>query len=255
MSVRKRITRPEPERTEPIRRWPTLFGVTGAAAAAREGTSGAAPRRSLNDAVSHSVDLGYRVIDEYIRQGQRAAQRFNDRSYSTQAMTNDVQELAMRVGQYASEFAAVWLDLVQATMAGVAERRPAAGSNGDGAAGAVAPSARPAAVPAAAHGGSAAAAEPARVRIAITSPRPAEVSLDIRPDSTARPLLVYALRAVDPDKPRVTDVVFEAARNGEPATLRLRVPAEQPAGVYSAVIVEADTNRPAGTISLQIAAE
>ncbi len=203
--------------------------------------------RSLNAAVSRSVDLGYRVIDEYIRQGQRAAQRLNDRSYGAQAMTSDVQELALRVGQYTSEFAAIWFELIQAAVIGAAEDKNGAtrGTQAVRTSDATAPSApAPERLPA--------AAEPARVRIAITSPRPAEVSLDLRPELAARPVLVNALRALDPDKPRVSDVVFEPACNGDPPTLRLRVPADQPAGVYNAVMVDAETSRPVGTISLRI---
>jgi hypothetical protein len=240
MSVRERIRRPELERTEPIRRWPILFS----GAPQTEGNSGSAARRSLNDAVSRSVDLGYRVIDEYIRQGQRAAQRFNDRSYGTQTMTNDVQELAMRVGEYASEFATVWFELIQAAVTGAAGRQPTPGGT------AVARESR-----AMAPERAAAEADHQRVRIAITSPRSAEVSLDLRPDATARPLLVHALRAVDPEKPRVSDVTFEPALNGDPPTLRLRVPADQPPGVYNAVIVDGETSRPVGTISLRITPE
>jgi hypothetical protein len=253
MSARKRITRPQLERTEPMRHWPTLFGMAGSGAPQTEGKAGPAGRRSLNDAVSRSVDLGYRVIDEYIRQGQRAAQRFTDRSYSTQAMTGDVQELAMRVGRYASEFAAVWFELMQAAVTGVAQRQTAPPSNGARATAPLSPSTAPSAAQATTPGY--ATAEHARVRIVMTSLRPAELSLDLRPDAAARPLLVHALRAVDPDTPRVTDVVFEAAVNGDPPTLRLRVPADQPAGVYNAVIVDAETSRPAGTISLRIAPE
>lgn len=254
MSTKKRITRPEPERTEPIRRWPTLFGPTGSGEPPSNGNSGSTARHSLNDAVSRSVDLGYRVIDEYIRQGQRAAQRLNDRSYGAQMMTNDVQELFMRVGQYTSEFAAVWFELMQAALAGMAERQTAPGATGATAA-PPPPSSGGATADPSVTTGRPAASEHARVRIAITSSRPAEVSLDLRPDATARPLLVHALRAVDPDKPRVADVAFVPAQNDEPATLRLRVPADQPAGVYNAVIVEAETSRPAGTISLRIAPE
>ncbi len=251
MSVRERIRRPELERTEPIRRWPTLFS----GAPQPEGDSASTPRRSLNDAVSRSVDLGYRIIDEYIRQGQRAAQRFNDRSYGTLTMTNDVQELAMRVGQYASEFAAVWFELIQAAVTGPAERQPAPLAHGDQATVRESPSPGASAVPAMAPAQAPADADRARVRIAITSPRSAEVSLDLRPDATARPLLVHALREADPEKPRISDVVFEPALNGDPPTLRLRVPADQPPGVYNAVIVDGETSRPVGTISLRIAPE
>jgi hypothetical protein len=58
MSAKKRITRPELERTEPIRRWPTLFGAPGSGAPEGEDQSRAEGRGSLNDAVSRYVDLG-----------------------------------------------------------------------------------------------------------------------------------------------------------------------------------------------------
>src|SRR5438128_27418 len=63
VSASDRIRRPPLDRTEPIRAWSSLFG--------------AGP---LNDVVTRSVELGYRVVDEYIRQGQKAAARFGSPS-------------------------------------------------------------------------------------------------------------------------------------------------------------------------------
>jgi hypothetical protein len=219
-----RVKRPVLERTQPVRSWSTLF-------------SAPQPDGSLNDVVSRSVDLGYRVVDEYIRQGQKAAQRLNDRSYGAQAMAGDAQELAMRMLQYASDFAAVWLEFVQLAAAGNAAPGSTATENG-------APPAKP---------------EPdtetpadARVRIQVLSTQPNEVSLDIRPDATRLPAVVHALRAVDPDKPRLTDVSFRPPSGEEPACLRIVVPPGQPAGIYSGLIVAEETSRPVGSVSVRI---
>ena len=84
MSTKDRVTRPEPERTHPVRSWSTLFG---------------APERDggRDDVVSRSVDLAYRVVDEYVRQGQKTAQRLSERSYAPEAMARDVQDLTTRL--------------------------------------------------------------------------------------------------------------------------------------------------------------
>src|SRR5436190_1754459 len=124
MSTRNRVTRPEPERTHPIRSWSTLFG-------AAEGDAG------RTDVVSRSVDL----------------------------------------------------------------------------------------------------AVPAGVRIEVASTRPVEVQLDLRPEAAGARLLIHALRAVDPDKPRLTDVVLEAASANEPARLRIGVRDDQPGGVYTGLLI------------------
>ena len=89
---------------------------------------------TLSEVVSRSVDLGYRVVDEYIRRGQQAAQRINDRSYDVQAMTSDVQDLGSRTLQYASDFAGVWFDLIQRAATDSALLRPRVPAEGAGAA-------------------------------------------------------------------------------------------------------------------------
>jgi hypothetical protein len=208
---------------------------------------------ALNDVVSRSVDLGYRVIDEYVRQGQKAAQRFNDRSYGASTMTNDMQEIATRMAQYASDFTALWFEFMQAAAAGAGgwPMPPANGFKASTTAskGSQAP---PATAPAPREGEG---VELTRVRIAVTSPHPTEVSFDLRPHSAARRLVVHSLRAVDPDKPRLSDVTIEEGGPDEPLTLRIRVPLGQAAGVYNGLIIDEETSRPVGTVSLRIAPE
>src|SRR5262249_1880944 len=97
--------------------------------------------------------------------------------------------------------------------------------------------------------------EPTRVRIEIASVRPTEVSLDLRPYSGERPLVVHSLRAVDADKPRLTDVSFRAAAADDPASLRIAVPDDQPAGIYNGLIVDEETGRPLGTLSVRVIAK
>ena len=254
MSAKERTRRPKLERTQPIRSWSTLFEVPPAPhdADSQRRPGGRAERgTSVNDVVSRSVDLGYRVIDEYIRQGQRAAQRINDRSFGPDTLANDFQEVGTRLAQYASDFAALWLEVMQLATVGGTARWPVPP-----------PDSRPAAPPRETPPAAAEEVKPAasafdhaRMKIAVASTQLTEVDLDLRPDAAGRRLLVQTLRAVEAEKPRLTDVTIEEPKGNEPATLRIRVPASQPAGVYNGLIIDEETSRPVGTLSLRVAPE
>ena len=258
MSSSDHVKRPPLERIQPIRNWSTLFKgpvAHGGSADAESATGAGTDHASLNDVVSRSVDLGYRVVDEYIRQGQKAAQRLNERSYGVQTMASDVQDLAMRMTQYASDFAAVWLQLVQLAAAGnSAPGAPRAAGGVDRA------TPEAAAVPtgdgAVGRAGRAEATSPGatRVRIEVRSAQPTDMAVDIRPDGANRPLIVHALRAVDPDKPRLDGVRFEPGSEEAAACLRIDVPAGHPPGVYSGLMIDQGTSRPVGTVSVTITA-
>jgi hypothetical protein len=257
MSSDDHVKRPPLDRTQPIRNWSTLFkgpvadgGGSDAESARMAGTDHA----SLSDVVSRSVDLGYRVVDEYIRQGQKAAQRLNERSYGVQTMAGDVQDLAMRMTQYASDFAAVWLELVQLAAAG--NSAPGAPQAAGGAGRGTPEAAMAPTVPGVLGQGARPDATPpgvTRVRIEMRSARATDVAVDIRPDAANRPLIVHALRAVDPDKPRLDGVHFEPGSAEAAACLRIDVPAGHPAGVYSGLMIDQETSRPVGTVSVTIA--
>ena len=70
MSDDDRVKRPRLDRRSPLRSWATLFGAPSS-----EGRGDDEPERrgGVDDVVSRSVELGYRVIDDWMRQGQRSA--------------------------------------------------------------------------------------------------------------------------------------------------------------------------------------
>jgi hypothetical protein len=222
MSTNDRITRPSLPRREPHRAWSGTNGASGAA-----------------DIVSRAVDLGYRVVDEYIRQGQRAAERLGARAPMADAPGRDVQELAVRMAQYTSDAFVVWLEFVNAALGGSAT------TNG-----------RHAASPAMPRGWESVAAAPAsrplRVRLDVTAPGAVETTLDLAPEASGRALTVQALRAADPAKPRLTDVRIVAGDRDEPATLVVRIPDDQPPDLYSGIVVDAETGRLAGTVTIRV---
>jgi hypothetical protein len=255
VSPDERLRRPKLERTQPIRSWSTLFEAPGPIGGqlipAVDGGQGPA----LGAVVSRSVELAYRVVDDYIRRGQQTAQRIGERSYDVQAVTSDLQDIAVRTFQFASDFATLWLDLLQraATDSAGFRPRPAPG-------GAAAPPPSPMASPPAASSSVAATPgetprrSPVRMQVHVSTTQPTEVTLDLSPEVIGPRLVVPALRAVDPATPHLTDLGVRPEADGQPPTLWITVPAGQPAGVYSGVMVDEPTSRPVGTVRVRIAA-
>jgi hypothetical protein len=201
--------------------------------------------------VSRSVDLGYRVVDEYIRQGQRAARRMAERSYGPQAIAGDMQELTARMFQYASDFAGVWFQMMGLASTGELGRMPFRW--GAPPAGAEPPRAAPEPRPVDGREPSGPGTD-ARTHVAIEvqSTRPAEVTIDLRPESRGRSLLVHELRAVAAEKPRLTAVALRNGTGEGPPRFRIRVPDDHPEGVFSGLIIDEETSVPAGTLCVRI---
>lgn len=238
----ERVKRPNLERTRPIRSWSALLAPPAASGlSAQDGERPGQPA----DVIARSVELGYRVVDEYISQGRKAAERLGARSSVPGALTGDVQELGARMMRYASDFVAVWMQLMESAMRG-GIARPA-------------PSPPPAAP--AAHAIRAAAADGApsktsapgtRIRIEVSSLWPTEVSVDLRPEATRAPLVVHALRSLDPHVPRLDDIALASGPGNDPPLFRIRIPPSQPPGIYNGLIVDLETSRPVGTVSVRL---
>jgi hypothetical protein len=253
----------------PRRSWSTLFGPFAPAAdgparsdgagspadAASAAASETGPDAQAGDTVARAVELGYRVIDEYVRQGQKAAQRLSTRTWNPETALRDAQDLTARMTRHASDLVGLWVDLLDTSNATGAWRAAMQPGTGETQA---APNAAPAArspTDRASDGPSTTASTPAgrtRIAIELTSERPAEVTVDLRSEDTTRQLVVHSLRAVEPEKPRITDVALEPATEHGPARLCIRVPSGQPCGTYNALVIDADTSRPVGSVSLRI---
>lgn len=233
MSSNERIRRPPLERTQPIRNWSALFGPPSPGSPPPDGadpTRGRQRGGGLGDVVSRSVELGYRVIDEYIRQGQKAARRLSEGAYGPERWAEDAQDLAQRMAQVASELVGTWFELLERANAGSAARPTPP-----------APGARPAQPTTAAVPGG-------YVRLAIASAQPLEVLLELRPEAAGRRLVAHALRAPEAWKPRLDEVEFRVDGAGGAPTLHIRVPAHHPPGSYEGLVVDEDTSRPVGVV-------
>src|SRR5262245_52611631 len=220
VSSSERVKRPRLDRTRPTRRWSTLLGVSAATDRASPGPEN---QSQPGDVIARSVELGYRVVDDYIRQGRKAAERLGERSYGPAAFTTDVQELGTRMTQYAADFVGVWMQLMEVATASVAGRPFAAPPSGPVSR---VPAATSQEVRGAARDGPSTPSpvDGTRVGIQVTSPWPTEVWLDLRPEAARGPLVVHALRADDPDLPRLDDVTLTNGATDQPPLLRVRIP-------------------------------
>jgi hypothetical protein len=88
--------------------------------------------------------------------------------------------------------------------------------------------------------------------IEVVSSQPTQVILDLQPHAELFSLATYGLRAVDPQKPPLTDLVFEPSSNNGHLCLHIRIPDGQPPDIYTGVIVDTQTNLPRGTLSIRI---
>jgi hypothetical protein len=230
MSTDERPRRPPLERTEPIRNWSQLLRTPGEGSAAEGGQGG------LGDVVSRSVELGYRVIDDYVRQGQRAAQRIREGEYGPERWGQDAQDLGQRMLQHASELAATWLQLLdRSTGARPADGRPAP--------------AAAASSPRSAPDGAVAA----RLRVEVAAVEACSVVLEIGLEAARGRLSAHSLRAADVSKPRIDAIEIEPGNEERATVLRITVPPHHAAGTYEGLVMDADTSRPVGVVRVVVA--
>lgn len=229
MAKRERMRRPDPPRTAPIRRFSTMFRRN-------DGEFKGAPGSISDDDISGAVNMGYSVIGDHIRQGQRAAQSRWSANAGFQgapggvpgaAGLGGITDIANRLLQYSTDLAALHFDLMTALLHSPGLHSFTAS---------FAPTQ---------HDGS-------RVVVEIESQRKNRVTVDLWPGSDKAQLTVPALHAAESDKDPVTDIVFFPASEQSPARLCITIPADQPAGVYTGLILQAETGQACGTLSLRL---
>jgi hypothetical protein len=194
--------------------------------------------------VSKSVELGYKVIDEYLQQGQRTAERLNAGALTAEAVATEAQDLGTRVARYASDFFGAWMELLELAAAGRAAqpelRRPS-------------PNGEPAAAPASPGPAAPETTAPARLQIDLATTRAVRLRLDLHPERIRGALRVHALRSADPRRGRLDDVT--CVLDGDAPRVELRIPPEQRAGAYEGLLIDETTNRPVGSLRVALGDE
>jgi hypothetical protein len=251
-----RVRRPELPRTEPERSFTGVFSggsdkrrPSGAGRAA----SAEGPREGARRApgVADGVTAGYQVIEDYIRQGQEFARKFWSAAPSSASTRNNVAE---RMIKSASDLASLFSEFLQTVT--LPPNRPSPGSapipdfglpdppNGH-------PKARAESGAASGATGAAETGAPA-IWIDLSSRQRVEVSVDLRPGPWRRAMVAHDLRAPGPSAARLPGPHIETEAGERRVVVRLKVPDQQPPGVYSGLIIDGKTNLPCGTLAVKV---
>lgn len=251
-----RASKPELERYEPIRSFNGIFGP-------RPPANGGRQERSANPStpITEGVNMGYRVIEEYMRQGQSFAKTMWPAAGSAALPSADPQKMMERMFQYASDLATTWLEYTQATAGQMGQMpffvppgssttppvggRPAANE----------PARSPAtprhAQPAAPRHAATSSALAPTVSIDIASKARTEVTVDVKQGLSAA-VSSHALRDKDSRLPPISDVKVEVNLAENRIVVHIRVADDQPPGTYSGLLIDEGTNLPRGTLAVRV---
>jgi len=241
----ERIRRPPPARTDPLRAWPKVlrnggsWGAVGALAAARSPTA-EEPEVDGRGAEGDGADgarLGYAVIEKHIRQARTiAAQYGNGRTGKKSVPRNeDVTEMLARIFRSLSDLTPLVGELFNNLGARnftqlLGAMNPAgATANGNGLVSAG-----------------------ARIVIEVSSKRRATVSCELRATAERQRLMTRGLEGSSGGARVVTAVTFLPAKGIKPARLQIHIPDDQPAGVYSGLLVARVSGEPQGVVSVRV---
>lgn len=273
-----RPTRAQPERSRPNREFSNILNQnTGSTS---NGTDNAqASGENWTDTVGYGVKLGYRVIEEQIRQGQRIAQQVNSGSYGMGSMNNDVQELAQSIQRYCEDSAQLYLKLMGSMTSDLTGR---ATGNGDAAGpwnapvGEImetflgnlgkftSPESYTGATGFQPNAGSAggfnqqtnghAAHRPVQpytsIQLQVHSTKPVEINVNLQ--SAADKFEVDRLHEQDASLPAVTNVIL--ALSEQTLTVSVTIDDDQPDGNYNGIVYDAGSRSHCGTMSIRIGA-
>jgi hypothetical protein len=236
-----RVKRPRLQRTEPIRSWSALFGA-GRSGQSPPGAGSAGAQSKATDPISRGVEMGYRVIDDYVRQGAAVAGSFVNGGQKPGAGP-DLSQMADRMMRYATDFSSAWLEAMSMMAStinpGASEGRAPASSGADRNTGA--PNS------AGSRNGD------LRVSIDVRSDRPAEVFVNLEGSSSGETLEVEPMRARS-GKAVLRDVAVELPTEpGGTVRIKVHVPAGCKAERYTGAIIEAKSKRPRGRLTVVLA--
>ena len=238
MDKPERRHRPDPARAEPVRDFMTYVRASGLGAQAKPATGGSPSADAADHAVAHGVTLGYAVIDEQIRQGEKLAERLRQVTGKPGALPG------VDVGTLIERALNVYKDMGSLAMAAMETlvRSPVLQSTTNAWSGAAggAPGSAPAANGSTAFG------------FELTSNRRTQVKLEIRPHAVTFMPMVHALHASNPGLPPLTGVRFQFDSATSAPVLHIDVADSQPAGTYMGVVVDSASDEPCGTLSVRV---
>lgn len=228
--AKARVRRPTLERTAPIRTWERALAHPASGPNEERPAEGAG---RLEDVVARSVELGYRVIDDYIRRGQEVARRLRHGTYGPGALASDVESVTGQLTRSAADLAGAWAEFFALAGRDTTASEPAVPP----------PNAIPPIAPA--------STERLRVALQVAAKRPVESMLELPVLPADATLLVHALRATPSATDRIDGVRVERSDTGT-VVIHVGVPADQPPGRYRAAVIDETTNVAVGELNVVV---
>jgi len=233
--VRRNTPRP-PARSAPDRRF-----VRGEAARATATDPSAARAASPQDVGYEAINGAYRVIDEYLRQGQKVAGELWLPGTDGRPGIADVPRVVERFMQSAGDLGAAWLDLFAAGVTPASGKPDATGTAGPFRVGRRADSPT--------SGSPAAAPVASAVPLVVSTARPVDVSVD-----ASGPVESWSLGAVAGARGSAATGVSARLAPGPDgrAVLTVKVAATAKRGTFTATITRPDAEGPAGVVTIRV---
>lgn len=246
MSDSERFRRDDPERVAPKRQMSGTYRNDPWASRAPLHPGD----RGEEDLEDEARDAARRVLDEHVREDRRSRRRGRGRWYDEEPglrrSGDDFQSLVERFVRIYADIVPILIDFLHSLGGGIARRHPYYGGEGwppyerdregRGDSGQR---------PRRHHEGT------ASLPIEVHSALPVRILADIA-DVDNPALAVAPLRAIDPSKPPLTKVSLVTEPGHRRKTLRVEIPADQPAGIYTGMVVDERTEMACGTLTIKV---
>lgn len=259
---RERVRRHDPEQTEPIRDWRGWFhhGPWDChPRGERRQSSGERASERPTETIERGVEMAYGVVEDYIDQGRKVAQRLNQRQYGPREISEDFQTLTARMLRDSNRFVSLWFDLMASSwdmgwgVVGRGRRRRQPDRSG-GATSQDRPARWSPTEPTETVGEPQAVGRTS-IALEIESRHPVRVEVDLALGAEELALRATPLQSGSGDGAALRDLRFQPGSEGRAPVLHLVVPPGQPAGDYHGVLLDPHGPTPRGTVSVHLAAE
>lgn len=248
---RERLKREDPKRSGPVRSASHYLRDShswddGAPDPAAVGEPHGSVAETLDDVITRGVHLGYKVIEEHLLKGQRAAQQLRQpRPEADSEAARDFDAFAEQAQRLYQDVGTLCFDALEllarspTLLRGLIRARQTTGSG-------------PA--PDAELGTRSPAAPGVAIAIEIASRHRTRVDLRLHPNARLQHLHAHALHPSGSTVPPVTGIAFRPDRGSGQLVLEVSIPDHQPAGVYSGIVVDGESNEPVGSLTLRVIA-
>jgi hypothetical protein len=245
MSDRERFRRDDPERIAPRRQMSGTYRADPWATSAPLHPGD----RGEEDPADEAVDAARRVMDEHVREERRGSKRgrghWYDEEPGVRRSGDDLQSLVERLVSIYADVIPILIDFLHSFGGSISRGRPYDGNEGwpydrDREGGGVS-----------GHHSRRHQEGAASFPIEVHSARPVRILADIA-DIDNSDLVVAPLRAIDPSKPPLTKVSLVPGPGHRRKTLRVEIPADQPAGIYTGLVVDDRTEIARGTLTVDV---